>query len=195
MTVVCLIRHGETEWNAVGKLQGRENIDLNKSGKQQAEKCGLYLRENRWDVIISSPLSRAKQTTKIINQYMLKPVKIIEMENFIERDYGMASGLTIEDRVKMFPNRNYTNQEPRELLKTRIITGLNIILKKHANSNVILVTHSAVINTILALISNNEIGSGKTKLFTACISSIYYDQEQWKIHKYNKIDHLQTDSQ
>ena len=31
--------------------------------------------------------------------------------------------------------------------------------------------------------------------FTACISSIYYDQEQWKIHKYNKIDHLQTDSQ
>ena len=51
MTVVCLIRHGETEWNAVGKLQGRENIDLNKSGKQQAEKCGLYLRENRWDVV------------------------------------------------------------------------------------------------------------------------------------------------
>lgn len=68
-------------------------------------------------------------------------------------------------------------------------------MKKHANSNVILVTHSAVINTILALISNNEIGSGKTKLFTACISSIYYDQEQWKIHKYNKIDHLQTDNQ
>lgn len=120
MTVVCLIRHGETEWNAVGKLQGRENIDLNKSGKQQAEKCGLYLRENRWDVIISSPLSRAKQTAKIINQYMLKPVKIIEMENFIERDYGMASGLTIEDRVKMFPNRNYTNQEPRELLKQEL---------------------------------------------------------------------------
>lgn len=75
MTVVCLIRHGETEWNAVGKLQGRENIDLNKSGKQQVEKCGLYLRENRWDVIISSPLSRAKQTAKIINQYMLKPLK------------------------------------------------------------------------------------------------------------------------
>ncbi len=67
-------------------------------------------------------------------------------------------------------------------------------MKKHANSNVILVTHSAVINTILALISNNEIGSGKTKLFTACISSIYYNQEQWKIHKYNKIDHLQTDN-
>ncbi|MEI5870447.1 MULTISPECIES: Rid family hydrolase [Bacillus cereus group] len=67
MTVVCLIRHGETEWNAIGKLQGRENIDLNKYGKQQAEKCGLYLRENRWDVIISSPLSRAKQTAEIVS--------------------------------------------------------------------------------------------------------------------------------
>ncbi|MGK0532507.1 histidine phosphatase family protein [Bacillus sp. 'calajunan'] len=160
MTVLCLVRHGETEWNATGKLQGRENIDLNKNGKQQAGKCGLYLRENRWDVIISSPLSRAKQTAEIINQYMLALVEIIEMENFIECDFG-----------------------------------LNIILKKHTNSNVILVTHSAVINTILALISNNEIGSGKTKLFTACISSIYYDQEQWKIREYNKIDHLQTDNQ
>ncbi|MEI2316567.1 histidine phosphatase family protein [Bacillus paramobilis] len=184
MTVLCLVRHGETEWNATGKLQGRENIDLNKNDKQQVEKCGLYLRENRWDVIISSPLTRAKQTAEII-----------EMENFIERDYGIASGLTTEERVKMFPNRKYTNQELRELLKARIITGLNIILKKHLDSNVILVTHSAIINTILALISNNEIGSGKTKLFTACISSIYYDKEQWKIREYNKIDHLQTDNQ
>ncbi|MGG3670515.1 histidine phosphatase family protein [Bacillus nitratireducens] len=190
MTVLCLVRHGETEWNAIGKLQGHENIELNKNGKQQAERCGLYLREKQWDIIISSPLSRAKQTAEIINTYMLTSVNIIEMENFIERDYGMASGLTTEERTKMFPKRNYKNQEPRELLKSRIITGLNIILKKYPDSNVILVTHSAVINTILALISNNEIGSGKTKLFTACISSIYYHQEQWKIREYNKIDHL-----
>ncbi|OOR16233.1 histidine phosphatase family protein [Bacillus cereus] len=190
MAVICLVRHGETEWNAIGKLQGRENIKLNKQGKQQAEKCGLYLREKQWDIIISSPLSRAKQTAEIINTYMLIPVNLIEMENFIERDYGMASGLTTEERTQMFPNRNYINQEPRRFLKTRIITGLNIIQKQHPNSKVILVTHSAVINTILALISNNEIGSGKTKLFTACISSIYYHQEQWKISEYNKIDHL-----
>ena len=53
----------------------------------------------------------------------------MKWKNFIERDYGMASGLTIEDRVKMFPNRNYTNQETERTTKTRIITGLNIILK------------------------------------------------------------------
>ncbi|MBE7103587.1 histidine phosphatase family protein [Bacillus cereus] len=158
--------------------------------EQQAEKCGLYLREKQWDIIISSPLSRAKQTAEIINTYMLIPVNLIEMENFIERDYGMASGLTTEERTKIFPNRNYINQEPRKLLKARIITGLNLILKKYPGSNIILVTHSAVINTILALISNNEIGSGKTKIFTACISSIYYHQEQWKISEYNKINHL-----
>ncbi|MDR4984480.1 histidine phosphatase family protein [Bacillus cereus] len=194
MTVLCLVRHGETEWNVIGKLQGRENIELNKNGKQQAEKCGLYLREKPWDIIISSPLSRAKQTAEIINTFMLMPINIIEMENFIERDYGTASGLTTEERTKMFPNRNYLNQEPREVLNARIITSLNIILKKYPESNVILVTHSAVINTILAIISNNEIGSGKTKLFTACISSVYYHQEQWKICEYNKIDHLRTNN-
>lgn len=98
MTVICLVRHGETEWNTVGKLQDRENIKLNKNGIQQAEKCGLYLREKQWDIIISSPLSRAKHTAEIINTYMLIPVDLIEMDNFIERDYGMASGLTTEER-------------------------------------------------------------------------------------------------
>lgn len=43
MTTICLVRHGETDWNAIGKLQGRTDIPLNKTGILQAEECGGFL--------------------------------------------------------------------------------------------------------------------------------------------------------
>lgn len=184
MTVVCLVRHGETDWNVEGRLQGREDIELNENGKLQARNCGIYLKEENWDIIITSPLKRAKQTAKIINTHVLP------IQNFIERDYGEASGLTVDEREKLFPKRDYKNQEPRELLTKRVISGLDTIQRKHPNNKVILVAHGAVINAILAHLSNGKIGSGKTKLMTACISRIQYNQKQWRINEFNQVAHL-----
>ena len=63
---ICLIRHGETDWNVIGKLQGREDIPLNENGKIQAQYCGKALKNMVWTTIITSPLSRARQTAEII---------------------------------------------------------------------------------------------------------------------------------
>ena len=52
---ICLIRHGETDWNASGRLQGREDIPLNANGIFQAEQCGLYLKHRNWRAIITCP--------------------------------------------------------------------------------------------------------------------------------------------
>lgn len=56
ITTICLVRHGQTDWNALGKLQGQTDIPLNELGKIQARQCGEFLSKNDWDVIISSPL-------------------------------------------------------------------------------------------------------------------------------------------
>lgn len=65
---ICLVRHGETEWNSEGILQGKTDIPLNDLGIQQAEECADYLSQFQWDVVITSPLKRAKQTAEIINK-------------------------------------------------------------------------------------------------------------------------------
>lgn len=100
MTRICLVRHGETDWNALGKLQGRTDIELNTTGRLQAEDCGRFLAATTWNLIITSPLQRAKRTAEIIQTYIHVP--LIEMIAFIERSYGDAEGMSPEERILAF---------------------------------------------------------------------------------------------
>ncbi|MEI4770935.1 histidine phosphatase family protein [Psychrobacillus sp. FJAT-51614] len=188
MTIICLIRHGETDWNVIGKLQGRTDIPLNETGILQAEECSEFLKTSQWDVIITSPLKRAKQTAKIINKNVIVPV--VEMEEFLERDYGDAEGMTYEERISKFPDNIYPNQEERASLNKRVIEGIEKINQRYGDNKILLVAHGAVINAILAVLSNGKIGSGKTNLINACISNIYLHQDKWRIKDFNQISHL-----
>lgn len=188
MTTICIIRHGETDWNREGRIQGSADIPMNATGKEQAEKCATYLAQSNWDVIISSPLTRAKETALIINKKLQLP--FIEMAAFKERDFGDAEGMTSEEREAMFPDREFPNQESRESLTARVMEGIQKLHEMYPSGKVLLVAHGGVINAILATISNGDIGSGKTRLSHACISNIYYDQDKWMIKNYNQTTHL-----
>lgn len=189
MSQICLVRHGETDWNAMGKIQGRTDISLNATGKRQAEECAQYFSNSEWDRIVTSPLKRAKQTANIMNQSLQIPV--IEMEEFVERCYGDAEGLTREERQRLYPQgKDIPNQEPRNMLAQRVMKGMQRIQEEYPNEKIILVAHGGVINTILAVLSNGEIGSGKTKLINACISNLHFMENQWKIQEYNQVRHL-----
>ncbi|WP_285397722.1 histidine phosphatase family protein [Lysinibacillus sp. fls2-241-R2A-57] len=187
---ICLVRHGETDWNKEGRLQGRMNIPLNQAGVDQANECANHLSTTNYDLIITSPLLRAKQTAEIISEKMSVP--ILEMNHFIERNYGDAEGLTVVERTSKFPNRNYPNQEPRDSLTKRVMEALHFIYQSEKDKRIILVSHGGVINAILAAISNNEIGSGKTKLGNACLSEIKFEKDKWTIQYYNQTSHLST---
>ena len=186
---IYLVRHGETEWNKLGKLQGHTDIDLNHSGVLQANACADFLSNFPFDFIITSPLKRAKQTAAIISEKKRLPV--IEMAQFIERNYGDVEGMTIEERLSKFPDRQYPNQESKTSVRKRVMAGLKQIQSEHDGKNIILVAHGAVINSILAALSDEQIGSGKTKLGNACISIIVYAQGEWLIESFNQVEHLQ----
>lgn len=188
MTKVCIVRHGETDWNSIGMLQGRTDISLNHLGLQQAKESRDYLCKFQWDVVVTSPLKRTKQTAEIINEKIGVP--LIEMSEFIERGYGDAEGMTLQDRMAAFPDRNYPNQEDNSELNKRIIQGLNELNLSYKGKKILLVSHGGVINTILAILSNGEIGSGKTKLINASLSNIELVDNQWKIRDYNNVSHL-----
>ncbi|MBS4200811.1 histidine phosphatase family protein [Bacillus sp. FJAT-49732] len=188
MTTICLIRHGETDWNALGKLQGRTDIPLNNTGIRQAEECRDFLKNDHWDAIITSPLQRAKRTAEIINEGLQIP--LIEMEEFVERSFGDAEGKTREENELMYPNRNIPNQEEKFALNERVMAGIENINRQYVNKKVLLVAHGGVINAILSILSDGEIGSGKTRLINACISNINFQEEKWLIGEYNQVGHL-----
>lgn len=88
---ILLTRHGQTEWNVLGKVQGRADIELNEKGIQQAEETGEALKNEKIDLIICSPLKRAKQTADIICKN--RKIPIIYDEDVIERDFGEFEGI------------------------------------------------------------------------------------------------------
>ena len=89
-----LIRHGETEWNKDGRLQGKIDIPLDETGVRQAEQLRDELSGISFDICIASPLERAKETAKII---VGDKCKIVFDDRITERDFGEFEGMLVKD--------------------------------------------------------------------------------------------------
>ncbi|AHL70829.1 MULTISPECIES: histidine phosphatase family protein [Bacillus] len=188
MTAICLVRHGETDWNAAKRIQGRTDIPLNDTGKWQAEQTGLYLKDAHWDVVISSPLSRAKETAHLILQHVHAPLVI--MDDFIERDYGDAEGMSFEERQKLFPNKQYPNMEPLSALQDRMLEGIEKVRATYPDQRVLIVAHGAAIHALLTSLADEHMGIKDTRLENACLNYVEWTDGEWKVNDYNVVSHL-----
>ena len=182
---ICLLRHGETDWNSAGKLQGRDDIPLNVTGIEQVNEAAKYLKKFNWHIIITSPLSRAKMSAEIISKE-IGNIKVLEDTDFIERDYGQASGMTSDEIKLSFPDGKWAGIEPHEELQNRTVNALIKYTREYDGKNIIIVSHGGTINAILAYLSENEIGAGKTFLKNACISLLEKTIDKIDIIYYNK---------
>lgn len=96
---ILLTRHGQTEWNLLKKVQGKADIELNEKGIQQAEETRDFLKNEKIDLILCSPLKRALQTAEIINQGRNIRMIIDEAENikdFFGRVYDFLESIKNE---------------------------------------------------------------------------------------------------
>ena len=106
MKEIYFIRHGQTNENSLGILQGSEiDSDLNELGRQQAKKSGKYLKKYRikdknFDCIISSPMKRAIETAEIIGKELKITKKIEIFDELIELGRGKMSGLSKDDKYR-----------------------------------------------------------------------------------------------
>jgi uncharacterized phosphatase len=172
----------------IGKLQGHEDIPLNAEGREQARRCGSALKRGyggyEWKAVITSPLMRAKETAQIIAE-QLNIRLIVEDKNLMERDYGKASGTLPDERKVMFPDGKYEGAEEWGALRDRVYGAVTRNAGLY-NGDIIIVSHGGSINAVLAAITDNEIGSGKTRLKNACINMFEYDDGKLKLIYYNK---------
>lgn len=184
MTTVCLVRHGQTNWNKNFLIQGRENIPLNETGINQAEITGNILKEidPNWDIIISSPLIRAIHTAEIIKTILNLNTDIIINNQVIERQFGKAEGLTISDEVYAKINSDdFDGLETCKDLQSRSMNAILDIVKKYQNKKILIVTHSHFIKGLLTQVDDNF--TWTTTLKNASINYVYLNDE-FKITDY-----------
>ncbi len=117
------IRHGRTEWNALGKIQGQTDIPLNEEGIRQARALAERLAADgmHWDGVVSSHLSRARETARIIAEKLEIPL-LEPDERLQERYFGEIEGTTEQERISRWGEQwrqTYEGQESDELVRAR----------------------------------------------------------------------------
>lgn len=137
-------RHGQTDWNVQGKTQGRTDIELNEVGIKQAKQTKEELKNVDIDLIICSPLKRAKQTAEIINEG--RNIQIIFDNQIIERNFGEFEGKKIkfDEFWDYNAHPRYQRAETIQEIISRISNFLDKIKEEYKDKNVLLVTHGGV---------------------------------------------------
>lgn len=156
MTRIILIRHGETAWNKVGRLQGTSNVLLSPEGIRQAKLLAQHAPFHSVDAIYSSDLSRAITTAEILAEKFNLPV--IQERGFRETNFGDWEGklfteLMVVDGFEKFftqPDRVHPpNGETFLECQARVLTSLEEIIADSPGQSVVIVSHGAVIRLML----------------------------------------------
>ena len=144
---LLITRHGQTDWNIEGKIQGQTDIELNETGIKQAEATREKLLNEKIDIIISSPQKRARKTAEIIAKG--RHIPIIIDKGIEERYFGEFEGKTrkefdFDELWNYKLNKQYKDAESVGELFARVEAFLEKIKQEHKDKTVLLVTHGGV---------------------------------------------------
>jgi uncharacterized phosphatase len=157
-TIICLVRHGETVWNKTFRIQGRINNLLSDEGIQQAHDTATYLLEHdpKWDVIVTSPLTRAYDTATIIATNLHYTNQIEVVQGLTERDFGKAEGLQLSKEVyeKMYAG-DFEGIEQEQILQKRCMDTVLDLASRYPNQKILATTHSHFIKGLFTQIDPN----------------------------------------
>lgn len=173
---LCIVRHGETEWNAARRLQGQHDIPLSEKGIEQARELGKKLASEfpkRFVALYCSPLARARQTAQHIGMEIgLAPVPIQGLHEVCLGAFETHTWEEVKaDMPEAFEDFNANMRfsklhggESMQEVASRALDALAEIMERHsdAEGDVLIVSHGAVIASIRTLASDGDMNDMRT---------------------------------
>lgn len=156
-TRLCIVRHGETDWNVGKRIQGHTDIPLSAIGHAQARAAGNALANEDFAAIYSSDLTRARQTAEATARRVSVPLHV--MPQLRERHYGSFEGLTYTEIAARYPEA-YARHKAREplfappggeslaSLALRLDAIFAALVHRHAGETVAIFTHGGVLDIL-----------------------------------------------
>ncbi|MNO88338.1 Phosphoserine phosphatase 1 [compost metagenome] len=190
--LVGLIRHGLTDWNVIGKIQGQSDIPLNDEGRRQAHRLADRLateNEYTWDFVVTSDLSRARETGEIIAKKLNIP--LYEPDSRLrERGFGEAEGLTAMERETRWGKEwdiLDLGQEKDEAIRLRGLDFLKDIGEQYADKHVLVVSHGALLAQLYIALYKEKYTERIGNLSLTVLEKL---QNNWDMKLYNCTRHL-----
>lgn len=199
-TVLTLVRHGETQWNATGRIQGHLDIPLNATGLAQAAAIGERLGGVAFDAILSSDLERALQTARPIARHSEQT--LVCEARLRERHLGVLQGLTGEEAATRHPQawQVFKARNPDATLEggetlaefsRRVVELINDLLRTHAGSRLLLVTHGGVLDAAYRHATALPLNAPRDfPIYNASVNVLRHRGGAWSVESWGDVSHL-----
>lgn len=200
MVRLYLIRHGETEWNATLRYQGHADVPLSELGKAQAQALAKRLKAVKFVGFYASDLSRAYETAQTVAAVHGQEVQAVP--ELRETHFGVWEGLTYKEITEKYAEemRNWQADPVGTIIPggeslgdvaKRVNAGLNKLLKKHTEGNLLVAAHGGTIRVILATILGFNVADyWKLRQDNTAVNIIDFYDEKAIIVTLNDIHHL-----
>ena len=179
---LLLVRHGETPWNAEGRIQGHSDVELSETGKHQASLIADRLVNTRIDAAYSSDLIRCRDTARVILERHDTPLHTTP--ELRERFYGVFEGLTMKERQERFPElfaASVVNdldfaptdgESPRETIR-RMTPVMDRIRQRHADETTLVVGHGGSLRAAIIVLMSLPAESTWSFVMGNCSLSVF----------------------
>lgn len=160
---LCIARHGETDWNAQGVLQGWIDVEINQRGRAQAFELAEQMNGWGFSAVYSSPLARSLETARIIAGQLQLPDPICH-DGIKERYFGVIQGIPKSELAELNPilfqqisSRNpachFEQGETTDQFADRVLASVMDIASNNAGTRILIITHGWVMDVITRHIS------------------------------------------
>jgi probable phosphoglycerate mutase len=203
---LCLVRHGETAWNAEHRLQGWTDIPLNQEGERQAQALAAELRGVAFDAIFASPLQRAWRTAQAVAE-MRPALPFLSDPRLRERHHGAWQGLTRDEIAERDPLQHALLErrcptylppggESMETFADRVRAVMDALRREHASTPagaLLVVAHGGVLDVVYRLATGQDMVSPRqTVLPNAAINWLVADECGWRVEAWGLAAHLEA---
>ena len=203
-TEFIVVRHGETAWNAQGRIQGHLDSPLNEEGLAQALLVGECLTREPFAHLYSSDLGRALQTAQPIADRSGRPVRI-DMR-LRERNLGVFQGLTGAECERRFPEHyaRFRARDPDHVMPggenargvyERVSEVFTALARKHTGERLVVVTHGGVLDALYRFVQSVPLERPRDfMIFNASLNTVHCTDGHWSVQRWGDISHLTRDA-
>lgn len=200
MTKLIFIRHGQTEWNVLGRYQGQTDVALSPLGVEQAQKLAANFPVDKIEAVYASDLKRAMTTAKCVADRFCLPVT--PCKSLRELNFGDWEGLTYDEIVAKWPEALSNFFQHPDILKiphgesfpelrARALACVEKIVAKHPEETVAVVAHGAILRTILTAALHMDLKYVWTiRQFNTAVNIVTYTESGTTVELINGTGHL-----